>query len=357
VVEHHLAKVGVAGSNPVVRSRETAGQGRCEPALPHVPDRPEGRGSSRGPVSYTTSSRGGHEAREICGTPWISARDPVAAPSAHSMIVAIATPANAGDREVGERNPVLALGPIGVRPDPSGTETQAAAWYSWMRPPNTSRPWGSCSSKSSVEGKECIRYVRWGLTEKAGRQYRGRPSIEGGAMRRTLIVGAVTMAIGLASVPMATAITFGEPDENRHPNVGAMLADFGGDVVPFCSGSLIASDVFLTAAHCIVGVEQIAEEEGVEPEFLVSFDEELGEFPDGVFDIHGFDLAPGVELISGTPFFDERFGTAGASQPFDIAVILLDTEPGIQPVDLPTEGFLSGLKAQHDLTSQTFTAV
>ena len=73
-------------------------------------------------------------------------------------------------------------------------------------------------------------------------------------MRRTLIVGAVTMAIGLASVPMATAITFGEPDENRHPNAGAMLADFGGDVVPFCSGSLIASDVFLTAAHCIVGV-------------------------------------------------------------------------------------------------------
>ena len=176
-------------------------------------------------------------------------------------------------------------------------------------------------------------------------------------MRRTLIVGAVTMAIGLASVPMAMAITFGEPDENRHPNVGAMLADFGGDVVPFCSGSLIASDVFLTAAHCIAGVEQIAEDEGVEPEFLVSFDEELGEFPDGVFDIHGFDLAPGVELISGTPFFDERFGTAGASQPFDIAVILLDTEPGIQPVDLPTEGFLSGLKAQHDLRSQTFTAV
>jgi hypothetical protein len=176
-------------------------------------------------------------------------------------------------------------------------------------------------------------------------------------MRRTLIVGAVTMAIGLASVPIATAITFGEPDENRHPNVGAMLADFGGDVVPFCSGSLIASDVFLTAAHCIVGVEQVAEEEGVEPEFLVSFDEELGEFPDGVFDIHGFDLAPGVELISGTPFFDERFGTAGASRPFDIAVILLDMEPGIQPVDLPTEGFLSGLKAQHDLTSQTFAAV
>jgi hypothetical protein len=27
----NLAKVGVAGSNPVVRSREIAGHGRCEP--------------------------------------------------------------------------------------------------------------------------------------------------------------------------------------------------------------------------------------------------------------------------------------------------------------------------------------
>src|SRR4030095_3295035 len=37
LVEHHLAKVGVAGSNPVVRSRETPGQGRSEPTLLHVP--------------------------------------------------------------------------------------------------------------------------------------------------------------------------------------------------------------------------------------------------------------------------------------------------------------------------------
>ena len=46
LVEHHLAKVGVAGSNPVVRSRESAGQDRCKPALRHVRDRPEGKGPS-----------------------------------------------------------------------------------------------------------------------------------------------------------------------------------------------------------------------------------------------------------------------------------------------------------------------
>ena len=177
-------------------------------------------------------------------------------------------------------------------------------------------------------------------------------------MRRMLIVGAIATAISLVIVPTVAAITFGEPDENRHPNVGAMLVDFGGDVVPFCSGSLIASDVFLTAAHCIVGVEQIAEEEGVEPKFLVSFDEELGEFPEGEFDIHGFELAAGVTLLPGDPVCDERFGTGGASRPFDIAVILLDADVGgIQPVELPTEGYLSELKAQHALSSQTFAAV
>jgi hypothetical protein len=48
---------GVAGSNPVVRSREVAGQGRCEPASscfgsPNLPGVPSG-----GTASYMTSSR------------------------------------------------------------------------------------------------------------------------------------------------------------------------------------------------------------------------------------------------------------------------------------------------------------
>src|SRR5215207_8344434 len=80
-------------------------------------------------------------------------------------------------------------------------------------------------------------------------------------MRKMLMVVAMTAVVGLVATPQAAAITFGEPDGNGHPNVGAMLVSFGEDAVPFCSGSLIGPDVFLTAAHCIVGAEQIAEEE------------------------------------------------------------------------------------------------
>jgi hypothetical protein len=98
-------------------------------------------------------------------------------------------------------------------------------------------------------------------------------------MRKMLMVAAMTAVVGLVVTPQAAAITFGEPDGNGHPNVGAMLVTFGGDAVPFCSGSLIAPDVFLTAAHCIVGAEQIAEEEEVEPSYFVSFDSERASSP------------------------------------------------------------------------------
>jgi hypothetical protein len=54
---HLPCQGGVAGSNPVVRSRRTAGQGRWKPAFLRARNRRKCQGSRRGPVSYTTSSR------------------------------------------------------------------------------------------------------------------------------------------------------------------------------------------------------------------------------------------------------------------------------------------------------------
>ncbi|MER3411081.1 MAG: serine protease [Thermoleophilia bacterium] len=49
----------------------------------------------------------------------------------------------------------------------------------------------------------------------------------------------------------ANAVKFGEPDGNRHPWVGLVVFhDSSGVPLWRCSGSLIDSDTFLTAAHC-----------------------------------------------------------------------------------------------------------
>ena len=70
-------------------------------------------------------------------------------------------------------------------------------------------------------------------------------------MYRRLLILTMILVILLAVVPMAQAITFGQPDGDGHPNVGAMIVlEPDGVKYLYCSGTLIAPDVFLTAAHC-----------------------------------------------------------------------------------------------------------
>jgi hypothetical protein len=136
-----------------------------------------------------------------------------------------------------------------------------------------------------------------------------------------------------------------QPDGNLHPNVGALVADWdpdspGPDV--FCSGTLIAPTVFLTAAHCIASLEA----RGI-TEVWVTFAAECDE-----------DAASPGGLFAGTPVAHPAFGSGGASDTHDIAVVLLARAPaGITPAQLPTAGLLDQLKASHELDDQTFTAV
>jgi hypothetical protein len=54
-------------------------------------------------------------------------------------------------------------------------------------------------------------------------------------------------------VPVRTkAITYGYVDkENTYSNVGAFIVKSpSGEIYPLCSGTLITSNVFLTASHC-----------------------------------------------------------------------------------------------------------
>ncbi len=70
-------------------------------------------------------------------------------------------------------------------------------------------------------------------------------------MPRKLLLIVVLTALLLLPVASATAVTDGEPDGNRHPYVGLMVAqDAKGNPLWRCSGTLLSPTVFLTAGHC-----------------------------------------------------------------------------------------------------------
>jgi len=133
----------------------------------------------------------------------------------------------------------------------------------------------------------------------------------GDGMRKVLLAFAMTaMTIFMAS-GVATAITYGKADGNRHPNVGALVGTFDGETYPYCSGTLISRTVFLTAAHCEPGKKRVK----------VSFDEKYtseSKLYQGTF--HGHPRYPGP-----------------TSNPYDIAVVVFDRPiKGIEPARLPT---------------------
>jgi len=145
----------------------------------------------------------------------------------------------------------------------------------------------------------------------------------------------VGVALGALVVAAAAgAITYGEPDGNRHPNVGALLAPqaYSDGTWAACSGTLIAPRVFLTAAHCDLGVARVA----------VTFDSE-------------YDSATGTEYW-GTWHADPAYNQA-QSDPHDIAVVVFDgAVTGITPAKLPKAGSLAGLRVESKFTSVGYGA-
>ena len=156
-------------------------------------------------------------------------------------------------------------------------------------------------------------------------------------LRPLTALAASAVALVALAVP-AGAITFGQLDGDRHPNVGALVAPIGrgGAPVLVCSGTLVSPTVFVTAAHCT--------------DFLPS----LGVDPDEVWVTFDATFGPAAALLPGTYQQHPRYGKGGASNTYDVAVVVLDAPAaGITPASLPTAGLLNRLR----LKGQRFTAV
>ena len=147
-------------------------------------------------------------------------------------------------------------------------------------------------------------------------------------MRRILVTAALLVAALAFAVP-AAAITNGEPDGNRHTNVGGLVSptQYPDGTWLYCSGTLISPTVFLTAAHCAEDGEVVG----------VTFDSAY---------------EAGDKVYYGTFHADPLYNQA-QSDTHDIAVVVFDKAiRGIAPAQLPEADSLSNLSS-----SQTFTSV
>ena len=123
------------------------------------------------------------------------------------------------------------------------------------------------------------------------------------------LTGLIAIVVALTAAAGAQAVLGGGLDAGRHPAAGALLIPGTDGLVPECSGVLVSSRVFLTAAHCT--------------------DAALA--ADGAYVAFGETLDPASrQPIHGTPVSDPAYGHDSAD-PQDLGVILLDRAAPVKP--------------------------
>ncbi len=155
-----------------------------------------------------------------------------------------------------------------------------------------------------------------------------------------ILTGAVALLlISAVFGGRALAITFGEPDQGRHPNVCAVIAAhpiYG--LLPF-SGTLISDRVVLTAGHAVQMIEA-----GEATLYGVSFDQNV--------DLNS--PASWLEVSASAAVYTRFDVWKGAGNPAnaDIGVLILkDPVTTITPATLPALGFLDELQKAGELQS------
>ena len=160
-------------------------------------------------------------------------------------------------------------------------------------------------------------------------------------MRKVLALPTALAVLLILAVSPSQAITYGAPDGNGHPNVGALIAEWRDPGVKeqICSGTLVDEDVFLTAAHCTDFLDSI----GI-AEVWVSFDQDV------------VPVTKKTRLIAGEYVTNPGYNQS-QSDPGDLAVVLLSRDQGAAPGVLPEVGLFDEMHAAGTLQTSRFTAV
>jgi hypothetical protein len=182
----------------------------------------------------------------------------------------------------------------------------------------------------------------------------GAANDEGGTMRgvtRALPLVAATAAVGALLVAgQAGAVIGGTSDTaNRYANVGVLQLHVGNDWFDFCSGTLVRSDVFLTAAHCTDFLQEVGPDGFGPADLRISFDPE-GDAPYSTVD----HIVVNPAWFTAGPCIGNSKQRCLAPPHEDIALVFLSAPvAGITPAPIAGAGYLDAL----DLKTASFTVV
>ena len=150
------------------------------------------------------------------------------------------------------------------------------------------------------------------------------------------------LVAGLTMTGVVLAVTDGEPDGNRHPYVGLMVAqDSKGAPLWRCSGTLLSERVFLTAGHCTEAPAAHVE---------IWFDADVEHF----IPANGY---PNTGDVGGRPYTHPKYNPDAFSL-YDLGVVVLDKPFYLSQYGaLPRLNELDRLAKTRGQQDVTFTAV